>query len=140
MRWHNQTKISFFFVWFWYHHVNKWKQFLNSVYFRSWQSANFIFCKKINMASMNKTFYYGHFCVKKAKCQIVLIEKIRFCYLSCTKSLFFRLIFADFRCFYSPERSITYNINTIPHSALIPSCSVGNYSIGCLCTYTCKRC
>ena len=38
--------------------MNKWKLFLNSVYFGSWQSANFIFCKKINIASMNKTFYH----------------------------------------------------------------------------------
>ena len=89
--------------------MNKWIFFfLNSVYFGIWQSANFIFCQKINMSSMNKTFYYGHFCVKKLKCQIVLIEKIRFCYLSCTKSWFFRLNIANFRCFYSPERGIPY--------------------------------
>ena len=31
---------------------------------------------------------------------------MRFCYLTCTKSWLFRLIIANFRCYYSPERSI----------------------------------
>ena len=46
------------------------------------------------------------FFVQKVKCQEIVIEKIRFCYLSYTKGELFRLIFAEVRCSYSPKHGI----------------------------------